>query len=320
MSKNGSINFEFIEEKSKIDTLNSLRSDIAHNMRTFLTEAQSSGFIEEIDRMIEGDPEMEKSYNKFIKALDKRDGTGTLADQMVAMFVDPDFHINSVENYSFPNERIRPEILRKAGNSIPGNLIKSYRGHQLAEFGNVSDGKNAGFKITLQDQSRIPTKAEKNKIKQAEEAFKNHLFYVPNDPKPSFRKFLYYAYCDYFDVDKVAIAIVRTLASTNLKYGYRGQPIALQLLDGATIYPIVPRNITYPQYSTNRWDLNQFNYEKQKIGIKPEYIDEYRYIQVDKIGQRRGIFKESEMILTNAYGTTDVHNQYMGYSIVRKIN
>lgn len=318
MSSNGSLKFQFQEEQTNIDSLNSLRSDLAHNMRTFLTEAQSSGFAEEIDRMIEDDPEMEKSYKQFIKAIDKRDGSGSLAEQMVGMFVDPDFQIDTVENYSFPHERVRPEILRRAGNSIPGNLIKSYRAHQLAEFGNISNGKDAGFKISFQDTDKVPTKAEKKKIRQAEQAFKDSMFYVPNDPNPSLQKFLFYSYCDYFDLDKVAIALVRTIASANKRFGYRGEPIAMQLMDGATVYRIVPRNISYPQYDTNRWDYNQFNYAKEKVGIRPEFIDDYRFIQVDKVGKRRGIFKESEMILANAYGTTDVHNQFMGFSIVEK--
>jgi len=318
MSNGLSNKFAFTDQNSNIDALKNIRADLAQNMRTFLNEARNTGFIEEIDSMIENDPEMEKSYKSFIKALDKRDGTDTFAQQMVAMMIDPDYLVDSVENYNFPHERVRPELLRRAGNSIPGNLIKSHRTHQLAEFGKVSNGKEPGFQIAFADDEKIPNKSERKKLTEAEKAFANNLFYVPNDPTPSLQKFLSYAYADYFDLDKIAIAVVRTRASANKKYGYRGLPIALQLVDGGTIYRIIPGYAGHPGHFNNRWDIVGYNQTREKAGLQPIYHDDFRFIQVDKYGKRRAIWKESEMLLTHAYGTTDAKNQFMGYGIVEK--
>lgn len=316
MKENGT-NFSFVENNpTQFDILHSVRADIAQNLKTFLSEAQSSGFTEEIDRMINEDPEIEKSYKQFMKALDKNGQT--LGNQMMSMMIDPDYQVDSVENYAFPHERVRPEMLRRAGNSIPGHMIKNHRIQQFAEFGDISDGKIPGFKIVLIDKEKTPTNTEKKKLAEAEKAFKNNLFYVPNDTKPNLQKFINFAYNDYFDLDKIAFAIIRTRASGNKRKGYKGIPIALQLLDAGTIYHIVPRNLGQPNYDQHRWDTVGMHSAMEDAGLMPKFYDDYRYIQVDRYGQRRGIYKESEMVLAHAFGTSDVKEQFMGFGIVEK--
>ena len=316
MKGNGT-SFSFVDDNhSNFDLLSNVRADIAQNLKTFLSEAQSTGFVEEIDRMIAEDPEMEKSYKTFMKGLDKKGQT--LGNQMMSMMIDPDYQVNSVENYAFPHERVRPEMLRRAGNSIPGHLIKNHRTQQFAEFGNISDGKRPGFQLVLTDDEKTPSATEKKKLVEAEKAFLNNLFYIPNDPKPNLQKFINYAYNDYFDLDKIAFAIVRTRASANKRKGYRGIPIALQLLDAGTIYHIVPRNLGQPNYDQHRWDTAGMRTAMDDAGLMPTFHDDYRYIQVDRYGQRRAIFKESEMVLSHAFGTSDVKEQFMGYGIVEK--
>ena len=316
MKGNGT-SFSFVDDNhSNFDLLSNVRADIAQNLKTFLSEAQSTGFVEEIDRMIAEDPEMEKSYKTFMKGLDKKGQT--LGNQMMSMMIDPDYQVNSVENYAFPHERVSPEMLRRAGNSIPGHLIKNHRTQQFAEFGNISDGKRPGFQLVLTDDEKTPSATEKKKLVEAEKAFLNNLFYIPNDPKPNLQKFINYAYNDYFDLDKIAFAIVRTRASANKRKGYRGIPIALQLLDAGTIYHIVPRNLGQPNYDQHRWDTAGMRTAMDDAGLMPTFHDDYRYIQVDRYGQRRAIFKESEMVLSHAFGTSDVKEQFMGYGIVEK--
>ncbi len=273
---------------------------------------------------IRKNPESRVEYEKLMKSGSAgpvvRKQTKNLADMVLSMMIDPEIQRDTVENYSFPHQRVMPVLLRRAGASVAPQMIKTYRYHQLAEFAQVSDGKNAGFNLVFTDKDRKATKKEQATIANFEQVFAKRFFWVPNEAKPNLSKFLRYAYQDFFDLDKVAIEIVRTRGSLNEQFNFRGSPLGWQLVDGATIHHVLPKFDRVKSGMDDwRWDRKDYKSILKTAGLlDKEYIDEARYIQVDRHQERKASYTEEMMILSHAFGTTDVQEQHQGYSIIEK--
>lgn len=282
--------------------------------------------INEIDKVFESDPAARAEYEEMIKGRSSNEVLRQqiskftdMIDMMTTLQVDPDIQRDSVDNYDFPHERVKPMLLRRAGTSAVPQMIKQYRYHQLAEFAGVSDGKKPGFKLVFSDTKRKATKKEQDVIAKFEQIFATQFFFVPNEQKPNLAKFLCYAYQDFFDLDKIAIEIIRQRGSLDQRFNFRGKPLGWALVDAGTIFHVIP---TASRVNTGidswRWDRKDYTKALEQAGLVIEYIDEVRYIQVDRHRERRAGYTDENMILSHAFGTTDVEEQFQGYSIIEK--
>jgi hypothetical protein len=289
--------------------------------KAFLQANKTADDGRTFDEILATDPDALKSFEELMKSeasnqVLKRQ-LATVTDMVLSMTMDPDMTRDAVDSYDFPHERVKPVVLRRAGNSIPARLIKTYRFHQFAEFGKASDGKNAGFKLAFMDADYKPKSAELKKIAEFEKIFAKQFFFIPNETKPNLPKWLNYAYNDFFDMDKIAIEVVRTQASTASKFNYRGEPLGLQLVDAGTVYHILPKQ-RGQHVDLWRWDRPQYESALREAKVAFEYADEYRYIQVDSTNTRQAAYTEDKMILSHAFGSTDVKEQFQGFSIIEQ--
>lgn len=305
--------------------LNEIGAEVEESIRPIIKAFLDANIesAEDLDKIIATDPGAKAEFDAMVKSktmdINMRQTVRNMADMVLSMQIDPDMIRDSVDKYEFPHERIKPALLRRAGNATATRMIKQYRYHQLDEFAQVSDGKRPGFRLQFTDAERKATKKEQDTIAQFQDVFARKFFYVPNHTQPDMGKFLRYAYQDYFDLDKIAIENIRTNASSNKKRNYRGAPLAFSLADAGTVFHVLPKtNHTNTGVDMYRWDRNDFDSKMAEIGVHYEYIDEIRYIQVDRHGERRAGYKEDQMILSHAYGTTDITEQFMGYSIVEQ--
>ena len=300
--------------------IESVSQNVMPIVKSFL---EANADVSELDEILANDPEAMAEFENMMKGKQvnkrMRDEITNLASMITTMQIDPDMLRDSVDRYDFPHERIKPQLLRRAGNSAAARMIKQYRYHQLEEFAQVSDGKRPGFKLVFIDAERKATKKEQDTIAEWENIFARQFFFVPNENKPNMGKFLRYAFQDFFDLDKIAIETVRTQASTNKTKNYRGTPLGLALQDSGTIFHVLPR---MEQANTGvdlyRWDRAGFSQKLEEAGVAFEYEDEIRYLQVDRHGQRRAGYTDENMILSHAFGTTDLTEQFQGYSIVEQ--
>ena len=133
--------------------------------------------------------------------------------------------------------------------------------------------------------------------------------------------FLFYAYNDIFDLDKVAIEVIRENASFDKKYNNRGKPLGMCIVDSGIIYPIIPK-VEGLEQTSNYMDfyqpLTKRQHEEQLLGYKTYYQDEYRYGMVDRQLKLVALFTPERLIFSHFYGTTDIENQFKGYSVAER--
>ena len=307
--------------KGREEAYKSVTKDLGPVLKSLLSASAET--LEDIDKVLSTDPAAKKSFDDMIKGkqdhLDMEQAMGRVSNIVSSMMIDPDLLYDRVENYNFPRNRVSPRLLRRAGASVTIRMIKQFRNYQIAEFSKVSDGKNEGFKLKFIDPDRKATPKEMETIKKYEQIFATQFFYVPMEEKPSLFKFMTYMFQDFFDLDKVAIEIVRQRASTNKKYDYRGIPLGFQLVDAATIYHIVPEEkVSRDKINQYRYDNDDYKKTLSDAGLAPEYRDEFRYVQVDRRHIKRAAYTEENMILSHAFGTTDIREQFQGFSIVEQ--
>jgi len=286
--------------------------------KELIEKANSDGTIKEIDEMLQ-DLDIRKSFDEYV-AKNMADDKMTINHLMSIMF-DVEVSRNTIDGYDFPSESTGYRILRQGGRSLPAQLIKSYRHNQIIEFAKISDGKNPGFNITYLDKQKKLTKAEKKKCEEAENHIARNFFFIPNNETPSMSSFLFYAYNDIFDLDTIAIEIVRENGSFSKKYSNRGKPAALCIVDAGIIHPVIPKVEEMEQHS-NFLDFYQPQKTREKqeslLGYKTYFQDEYRYGMVDRQLKLVALFTPEKLIYSHFYGTTDIEHQFKGLSVVER--
>ncbi len=318
---------ENVDTSNDYKVFNQMSSNISGAFKNLIAKAKESGMIKEIDKELKSDPDFQKAFEKFNEELDMggnnksvkkmKSQLSNITEMFLSMEIDPDIETRSAESYDFPYERVNPELLRRAGNSMAAQMIKHYRSHQLVEFTLPSDGKRPGFKLAFQDEERKIKDAERKKINEVEKILSEQFFFVPNEQQPNFAKWIIFAYNDFFDIDKLAIEIVRQTASGNEKFKYRGIPLGFKIVDGGSVYHVVPKRVE-DGVNKYRWDFADYERVQREAGVRTYYPDDIRYIQVDKNLQKRTGYLEDKMILSHAFGTTDIRFQFQGHSIVEK--
>lgn len=296
-----------------------LKEGFLKHTKRLLRDSESLNIIREVDEML-SDPEMRKSYDQYV-AQNMADYKSTIQNLMAIMF-DVELPRNTINDYDFPFESVNYRTLRNAGRSLPAQLIKSYRYNQIMEFAKISDGKNPGFNITLLDRQKTLKSSQKKICEQIENYVANKFFFVPNNEFPSMSAFLHYAYNDIFDLDKIAIEIIREKASFNQKFNNRGKPLALSIIDAGIVYPIIPKVEGVEQQNTFFRDfyrpVSQRQYKEQGLGYKTYFQDEYRYGMVDRQLKLVALYTPEKMIFNYFFGTTDIENQFRGYSVAER--
>ncbi|HCK99086.1 MAG TPA: hypothetical protein DHW42_03145, partial [Candidatus Marinimicrobia bacterium] len=159
------------------------------------------------------------------------------------------------------------------------------------------------------------------KCEEIENYVARKFFFIPNSETPSMSSFLFYCYNDIFDLDTIAIEIVRENGSFNKKYSNRGKPVALCVVDAGIIHPVIPKVEEMEQHS-NFLDFYQpvKTREKQEnlLGYKTYFQDEYRYGMVDRQLKLVALFTPEKLIYNHFYGTTDIEHQFKGLSVVER--
>lgn len=296
----------------------------------FLLEAMELGTVEEIDKALKSDPKLKSEYDKFTKERGSNDADVMqfFLDTVISMQYDPDIAQNSIENYKFPYYRTHPKTLRRAGNSIPAQLIKTYRKMQLSEFSKVSDGKKPGFRIITEDPDRKLSEAEQKKITECARFLSNDFFFCPMEPKANLSKFMRFLYADFFDLDKVTIEVNRTKFSFNKKRGFTGIPTSWHIVDPAPIHQIAPEGNPHQSKdqdtmmgSDSRWGITPLKAKQAGDGerriLANWFRDGFRYLQEyqDKL---TALYTPERLVFARFDGTTALEDQFRGHSIVEK--
>lgn len=306
-----------------IDTIEQVEKDVKTDFfkkaKDVLDKAIRDGTIDEIDKALK-DPEVKKQYDNFI--LKSLTDDKMVINQLLSLMFDVEVSRNTIEGYDFPIDLSSYAVLRRAGRSLPAQLIKSYRYNQIIEFASVSDGKNPGFSITYLDKKKKLSKTEKKKCQELENQISNNFFFIPNNETPTMGQFLFYLYNDIFDLDTVAIEIIREKASFNRKYNDRGKPTALTVVDAGIIFPIVPKVVDQQNPNNSILSFYQpmqtrINQEKL-LGYKTYYQDEYRWGMIDKQMKLVAVFTPERLIYQHFFGTSDVNHQFRGLSICER--
>ncbi len=130
-------------------------------------------------------------------------------------------------------EPIAYQILRRAGESEPAELIKSHRTFDFITWARIPPREGArGCRLRFRNPDYQPTREEKAMIREWEMKIFESFFFPPNEYYANFGKFIGAAYRDWFDLDDITI---------EFRMDGFGRPIAVHLQDPIIIKPIVKK-------------------------------------------------------------------------------
>ena len=230
----------------------------------------------------------------------------------------------SFNNIVYPRDKIPDRLLRmvEKRNGIVGAGI-TLRIQQALEFSHISNDKDTpGWMITLKDHKKTMTKEqEKQKAFLEEFIIKTKSSqYNGFEKKHDDLKDLMIKYVrDRILIDKIVWEIERDRA---------GRAVAIWVLDGATIYPVLPGGY-YGSTSQIGFGIgagyNKLSEEirKAKLEIVPE-IDKISYVQELIYGTSGGgitaAFEEQDIIYDLGNELNDIRYYKQGLSVVEKAN
>jgi hypothetical protein len=149
-----------------------------------------------------------------------------------------DFKGNKYLDYE--TESISYNLLRRAGESEAGRLIKNKRRLDLVQYANIPTTlADKGVELVFKNPDYQPSKEEKALLRQWTIKILDNLFFPPNDKFANFGKFIGGAYEDFFDLDDITIEIRRDSFGT---------PVAIHLQDPIIYKPVIKPIQYYNQY------------------------------------------------------------------------
>lgn len=229
----------------------------------------------------------------------------------------------SFNNVVYPKDRIPPRLLRlcEPRNNIVG-AVTTLRIQQAIEFSKISHNKDIpGWEIVLKDETKTITPEQENQKRFFEDLFENTKINNYNGIEPkddSFKELITKFVRDRILIDKICWEIERDK---------RGQAVAIWVLDGATVLPVLPGGFFG---STNQVGIGIVGYSKLADEIRKSKIEsippieEIAYVQELFYGSSGGgiiaAFTENDMIYDISNELNDIRYYKQGFSVTEKAN
>jgi len=230
----------------------------------------------------------------------------------------------SFNNVVYPRDKIPDRLLRlvERRNGIVGSIV-TLRIQQALEFSHISDDKDIpGWEMTLKDPKKTLGTQQKKQKEFLENLLKNTQRddYESIEQKTDTFKDLLIKYArDRLLIDKIVWEIERDRS---------GKTVALWVLDGATIMPVLPGGFygSTSQVATGiHSGFNRLSEEiaKARLADIPP-VEEIRYIQELIYGTSGGgitaAFRETDVIYDLGNELNDIRYYKQGMSVVEKAN
>lgn len=203
-------------------------------------------------------------------------------------------------------------ILRRAGATEAGRLIKNKRRLDLAQYARIprKDEVQRGVVFEFNNPDYQPSKEERAKLREWERRLATNFFFAANDTYPNFARFIGNAYEDWFDLDDITLRIIRD----NL-----GTPISMQLEDPMIWKPVIKKRrapIAFLQDDPLEAWLK--DYETMLVGDKKALeIEEPDYLMIHN--ERRYAAATRETVRKNHFFTrSDFRLAQRGFSVVEQ--
>lgn len=209
------------------------------------------------------------------------------------------------------------DVLRRAGNTEAGRLVKNHRRLGLSQYGRVpkAEGIQRGSRLIFCDPDYSPTKGEKLILRQWEDKIFKNFFFPANDRGANFAKFIGNAYEDWFDLDDITIEIRRDGL---------GDPLAVHLQDPKIYKPVIKKSRIYPNWRGEEDYMNPYieNWEAMVTG-KYAFIDEEEEpLEPDYVlqfnNQRFGATTDYYVRKAHFFTRSDFRYAQRGYSVVEQ--
>lgn len=230
----------------------------------------------------------------------------------------------SFNNVVYPKDKIPDQLLRlvEKRNGIVGSII-TLRIQQALEFSHISEDKDVpGWEIALKDPKKTMSSQQKSQKEFLENLIMNGAidnYQGIQEKCDDFKDLLVKYVRDRILIDKVCWEVERDRA---------GRAIAIWVLDGATILPILPGGF---YGSTNQINAGMFSgwnrlteaIRKAKLEQVPP-VEEIAYIQELLYGSSGGgitaAFRETDLIYDLGNELNDIRYYKQGMSVVEKAN
>lgn len=278
--------------------------------------------------MVQKDQRNNIDYNKaiseaksVIKSLDRK------AFKNVPKGVQYDWLNNtSFNNVVYPKDKIPDRILRlvEKRNGIVGSIV-TLKKQQALEFCHITKDKDTpGWQIALKDEKKTPTPEQEKQMDFLEDFLKNtrrrdYKSFGQEIQKNSFKDLMIKYVRDRTLIDKIVWEIERDKA---------GRAVALWVLDGATILPVLPGGFYGSTAQIGYGVSSGYNklseeIRKAKLAEIPP-IEEIAYVQELLYGTSGGgitaAFRESDIIYDLGNELNDVRFYKQGMSVTEKAN
>ena len=204
-------------------------------------------------------------------------------------------------------------ILRRAGATEAGRLIKNKRRLDLAQYARIprKDEVQRGVVFEFTNPEYQPSKEERAKLREWERQLVSNFFFAANDTYPNLARFIGNAYEDWFDLDDFTFRISRDGL---------GRPISVQLDDPIIWKPVIKKS-RLPQIYNQKIDPLQAwieDYESMLTGkLKAVEDEEPDYLLI--YNERRYAAATKEIIRKHHFFTrSDFRLAQRGYSVVEQ--
>jgi hypothetical protein len=282
--------------------------------KSVFTQGATKDPQQEVEELLESD-------DYFQDQLNKQGKSGTinvdLAREVIAVLNDADGQLYSVnQNNKYIDWEmidIPYRILRRAGATEAGRLIKNKRRLDLAQYARIprKDEVQRGVVFEFTNPEYQPSKEERAKLREWERQLTTNFFFAANDTYPNLARFIGNAYEDWFDLDDFTFRITRDGLD---------RPIAIQLDDPIIWKPVIKKRRAPIIYNKGIDPLQAYieDYETMLTGkLKMAEDDEPDYLLV--YNERRYAAATREVIRKHHFFTrSDFRLAQRGYSVVEQ--
>ena len=289
------------------------RQTLAEMNKSIFSQQPAKDPQQEIQDMLENDDYYQDQLNKQGQS---QTINVDLAREVMAVLSEADGQIYSVnqDNKYIDWEMVDTpyRILRRAGATEAGRLIKNKRRLDLAQYARIprKDEVQRGIVFEFTNPDYQPSKEERAKLREWERRLVTNFFYAANDTYPNLARFIGNAYEDWFDLDDITFRITRDGL---------GAPIAVQLEDPMIWKPVIKKRrspIAFLQDDPLQSWLE--DYETMLVGdTKALEIDEPDYLLIHN--ERRYAAATRETLRKNHFFTrSDFRLAQRGFSVVEQ--
>lgn len=298
-------------DPSSQDTIQ--KQTLAEMNKSIFSQQPAKDPQQEIEDMLENDDYYQDQLNKQGKA---QTINVDLAREVMAVLSEADGQVYSVNQSNkyidWEMVDVPYRILRRAGSTEAGRLIKNKRRLDLAQYARIprKDEVQRGVVFEFTNPDYQPSKEERAKLREWERKLVTNFFYAANDTYPNLARFIGNAYEDWFDLDDITFRITRDGLGT---------PIAIQIEDPMIWKPVIKKRrspIAFLQDDPLQAWLE--DYETMLVGdTKALEIEEPDYLLIHN--ERRYAAATRETVRKNHFFTrSDFRLAQRGFSVVEQ--